>query len=518
MPESAPAASAPADPKSRLKEKLRQLPHKPGVYLMKDRFGSILYVGKSKDLKKRVSSYFQRGRRTHFQQPKIAAMIPLIWDLDIVEVRSETEAILLEGKLIKDWKPKYNTEFTDDKRFLLVRLDEREVFPRFRLARLRRDDRARYFGPFANGGLLRRALAEMRRQFGILLGDAPAPTPIPESPGRFRLYNDARAEIYGHPNEITPEEYAARLRVAMIFLEGKARTWLADLRAQMQTAATARQYERAAHLRDLVHALDLTHANATRDRRFLRGDPMKSAHSAATTTQLAEALGLAAPPRVLECFDISHISGVFVVAALVRFVDGAPDKSGYRLFRIRGPIGNDDFRAMEEVVGRRYRRLHHERQSLPDLVVIDGGKGQVHAALKAFLAHDLPPLPIIGLAKREETIVFPDGRPGLRLPPHSPALRLLQHLRDEAHRFANTYNAKLRSKKIRESVLDDFPGLGPTRKAALLARFKTLTRLRAASVEELTEVSGIGPAFAARLHDFLAKRVEKFPPANPSSN
>jgi excinuclease ABC subunit C len=243
---------------------------------------------------------------------------------------------------------------------------------------------------------------------------------------------------------------------------------------------------------------------------------MKSAHSAAASAQLAEALGLPAPPRVLECFDISHISGVFVVAALVRFVDHVPDKSGYRLFRIRGDIGNDDFRAMEEVVGRRYRRLHHERQSLPDLVVVDGGKGQVHAALKAFLTHDLPPLPIIGLAKREETIVFPDARPGLRLPPHSPALRLLQHLRDEAHRFANTYNAKLRSKKIRESVLDDFPGLGPARKAALLARFKTLTRLRAATAAELAEVSGIGPAFASRLHDFLTRPAEKIISPNPS--
>ena len=150
-------------------------------------------------------------------------------------------------------RDRYNTDFIDDKRFLLVRLDERETFPRFRLARLRRDDGARYFGPFANGGLLRRALAEMRRQCGILLGDAPAPTPIPENPGRFRLYHDARAEIYGHPNEITPDEYAVRLRAAMIFLEGKARAWLADLRAQMQTAAAARQYERAAHLLSLIH-------------------------------------------------------------------------------------------------------------------------------------------------------------------------------------------------------------------------------------------------------------------------
>jgi len=489
---------------SRLKEKLRRLPHRPGVYLMKDRFGSILYIGKARDLKKRVSSYFQRGRRTHFDQPKIAAMISLVRDLDIVEVRSETEALLLEGKLIKDWRPKYNTDFVDDKRFLLVRLDEREPFPRFRLTRLRRDDGARYFGPFANGGLLRRTLAEMRKQFGIRLGDAPAPTPIPGG-DLFRLYTDARAEIYGHPNEITAADYTARLSAATDFLEGKARAWLADIRVQMLAAAEKRQFERAAQLRDLLQAVELTTANTSRDRTFRRSPRLKNPQAAEGARQLAEALQLPAPPRTLECFDISHISGEFVVAALARFVAGAPDNSGYRLFRIRGDIRNDDFRAMEQVVGRRYGRLHREQKHFPDLLVIDGGLGQVHAALKAFLALDLAPPPFIGLAKREETIVFPDERPDLKLPPHSPALQLLQRLRDEAHRFANTYNAKLRSKKIRESLLDDFAGLGPAKQAALFKKFRNLTRLRAATVEELSEVPGLGPSLTARLKAYLEK-------------
>jgi len=491
-----------ADSPSRLKEKLRRLPHRPGVYLMKDRFGAILYIGKAKDLKKRVSSYFQRGRRAHFDQPKIAALISLVRDLDTVEVRSETEALLLEGKLIKDWRPKYNTDFTDDKRFLLVRLDEREPFPRFRLVRLRRDDGARYFGPFANGGLLRRTLAEMRRQFGILLGDAPTPTPLPDRHS-FHLYTDARAEIYGHPNEVTPADYAARVAAARDFLEGKARVWLADLKVQMLAAAEKRQFERAAQLRDLLQAIELTTANTTRDRRFLRGNPVRNPTAAAGARQLAETLALTAPPRTLECFDISHISGEFVVAAMARFVDGAPDKAGYRLFRIRGPIRNDDYRAMEQVVARRYRRLHHEQKHFPDLLVIDGGQGQVHAALKAFLALELTPPPLIGLAKKEETVVFPDDRADLKLPPHSPALQLLQRLRDESHRFANTYNAKLRSKKIRESLLDDFSGLGPVKKAALLDHFKNLPRLRAATTAELAQIPGLGPKLAARLREYL---------------
>ncbi len=472
---------------------------------MKDRFGAILYVGKAKDLKKRVSSYFQRGRRASFQQPKIAAMIPLVFDLDTLEVRSETEALLLEGKLIKQWKPKYNTDFIDDKRFLLVRLDARETFPRFRLTRLRREDGSRYFGPYANPTLLRRTLAEMRKQFGVLLGDAAPPIPAPDGSGRFRLYGDARAEIYGHPNEITPGEYAAKLAEAVAFLEGKTRVWLDDLRAQMLTAATERRFERAAQLRDAVQALELTSANTSRDRRYERRAPALPLSAPEAPRLLGEILGLPAPPQTFECFDISHISGTLVVAAMSRFAGLAPDKAGYRLFRIRGDIGNDDFRAMEQVVARRYLRLHREQTPFPDLVVIDGGKGQVHAALKAFLVCELPPPALIGLAKREETIVFPGDRADVKLPPDSPALHLLQRIRDEAHRFANTYNAKLRSKKIRESVLDDFSGLGPTRKAALLAHFKTIERLRAATAAELAEVSGVGPTLAARLQAFLAK-------------
>jgi excinuclease ABC subunit C len=273
----------------------------------------------------------------------------------------------------------------------------------------------------------------------------------------------------------------------------------------MLKAAEARQFEKAAQLRDLLAAVKLTTANTTRDKRFLRGNPIKNPQAAEGARQLGEALDLVAPPKTLECFDISHISGEFVVAAMARFVDGAPDKGGYRLFRIRGPIKNDDYRAMEEVVGRRYGRLSREEKFFPDLLVIDGGQGQVHAALKAFLVLELTPPPMIGLAKREETIVFPDERKDLKLPTHSPALQLLQRLRDEAHRFANTYNAKLRSKKIRESILDDFSGLGEKRKTALLVKFKNIARLRAASAEELAETPGIGASMAARLRAYLEK-------------
>ena len=219
--------------------------------------------------------------------------------------------------------------------------------------------------------------------------------------------------------------------------------------------------------------------------------------------QLHGALGLVGPPVHMECFDISHISGTFVVASMVHFTDGRPDKDQYRRFAIKSFIGNDDFKAMEEVVSRRYRRLIAEQKQFPDLVVIDGGRGQIAAALKAFVGLDCPPPALIGLAKKQETIIFPDARAPLNLPPGNPGLNLLQRLRDEAHRFANTYNADLRSRKIKESILDDFPGLGPKRRAVLLEHFGSLARLRAATVDEIATVPGFGPKFAGELHAFL---------------
>jgi excinuclease ABC subunit C len=480
-----------------LKEKVRQLPDKPGVYLMKDRLGRIIYVGKARSLKKRVATYFQRGRARSIAQPKIRALIELIADFDIIEVKSEPEALLLEGKLIKQWRPRYNTDFTDDKRFLLVRVDLGEELPRFRLTRLKKEDRSRYFGPFAHSGLLRKTLAQMRRQFGILLTDG---TPVKLPDGTWQLYDDVREEIYGTENTVTAEAYRRRVDEACAFLEGKSREWLETLRAEMAAVAARQEFEKAAELRDVVFALEET---LRKTRHFERTDPTRPEGGDDALAALQQALGLAGPPRTMECFDISHISGTFVVASMVHFADGKPDKDNYRRFQIKSFIGNDDYRAMEEVVGRRYRRLAEEKKPFPDLVVIDGGRGQIGAALKAFVGLEAMPPPLIGLAKEHETIIFPDERAPLNLPLSHPGLRLLQRLRDEAHRFANTYNAHLRSQKIRESVLDDFAGLGPVRRGALLAHFGDIDKVRAATVEELAAVAGFGGKLAAELHAFL---------------
>jgi excinuclease ABC subunit C len=478
------------------KAKARRAPHTPGVYLMKDAAGLVVYVGKAKDLKKRLASYFVPRQR---MTPKVAAMMDTVADMEWHEVRSETEALLLEGKLIKRWRPRWNILFRDDKQFPQVRVDLADALPKFRIVRARTTDACRYFGPFPHQQAVRRTLNEMRKKFGILLADS---TPTAQPDGTWKLYDDARSEIQKHANVVTTEEYAARVTEACAFLEGKVETWAEQVEADMRKAAAERDYEKAASLRDLLDALKRT---TEKSRRFLRENPLPRRDEAGALTSLAAALGLERPPATAECFDISHISGTLAVASMVRFVDGQADKSGYRRFKIKSFEGNDDFRSMQEVVGRRYTRLHEEHRAFPELVIIDGGLGQVGAALAAFKEHDLAPPPLIGLAKREETIVFPDGRE-LKLPRHDVGLALLMRIRDEAHRFANDFNAELRSRKLRESLLDEMPGLGPKRKDALLAHFGSIQKLRKATVEEIAEVAGLSDKLAGEVKAYLEAR------------
>ncbi len=491
----------PVSVSSKLKEKVRHLPGSPGVYLMKDRLGSVIYVGKAKNLKKRVSSYFQPSR-SFTSQPKIRALVEMIRDFEFLEVKSEPEALLLEGQLIKKWKPRYNTDFTDDKRFLLVRVDMTRELPRFALARFKKEDGAQYFGPFAHAQHIRKTLTEMRRKFGILLGDT---HPEKLADGRYQLYTDVRSELYGFENIVSKESYAERVEEACSFLQGRSREWLEELKERMREQAEHKNFEKAAELRDMVFALE---NSLRKTRKFERATRFRK-NAADGLALLQQALGLDAPPVIIECFDISHISGTFVVASMVRFENGLPNKSQYRRYKIKSFEGNDDFRSMEEVVGRRYRRLAKENKSFPDLVVIDGGRGQVGSALKSFFVQDLEPPPLIGLAKKHETIIFPDERPPLRLPLSHGGLQLLQRLRDEAHRFANTYNADLQSKRIRESILEDFPGLGPKRRLVLLENFGSIEKIKAASMTELQQVEGIGPKLAQQLKSFLDTHFAK---------
>jgi excinuclease ABC subunit C len=491
---------------SRLKEKVRNLPHTPGVYLMKDRFGNVIYVGKAKDLKKRVSTYFQPSRKRMVAQPKVRSMLPLIMDLDTIDVKSETEALLLEGKLLKEYKPRYNTEFVDDKRFLMVKVDVQNPIPIFRLTRNRNDYQSHYYGPFVHASMLRKTLSEMRIKFGILLADA---RPAEISPGNYRMYDDIRREIYGHENIVTIEQYRSRVDAACSFLEGKSREWILEVEKEMQQCASEREYEKAADLRDLVRSMRQI---LERTKKFVNTANLKESPKG-IIERLKEVLDLETLPRHIECFDISHVSGSFVVASMVCFRNGKASRADYRRFRIKGFVGNDDFQSMEEVVGRRYQRLNREERPMPDLIVIDGGKGQVTSALRAFLILDIQPPPLIGLAKKMETIIFPDNRAPLNLPHDDTALFLLQRIRDEAHRFANSFNADLRSKKIKESILDEFPGLGEVRKRDLMAHFRSIDKLKRATAEEIRQAKGFGPKLASELHEFLhLKSVKKVNP------
>lgn len=493
-----------------LKAKVRHLPNNPGVYLMRDQLGKIIYVGKAKNLKKRVSSYFRPLRGAALTRPKLKALISLIADLDYMIVKSEKEALVLEDKLVKQWQPKFNQDLKDDSGVAWIRVDSYSLFPSFRVAYNRSKDMASlYFGPFIHKQFLHLILRDLRLRFGVLLGDT---QPKKMGDTLYQLYQDARAEIYAHPNEVDIAGYKERVEAACEFLKGKAKDHLQDLKDQMLAASEKQAFEEAAKLRNLCRALEDT---LNPSRKFVHlPQPKNQEHLKTALALLQKELSLSAPPHVIECFDISHISGTFVVASMVSFVEGKPHKPNYRRFKIKSFIGNDDYRAMEEVIRRRYYRLIQENKPLPDLIVIDGGLGQLRAAFKAFdsIAAKAAKAPaLIGLAKKKETLIFLEPPYEKNLPLTSPALTLLQRLRDEAHRFANAFNADLRSKAIQSSLLDDCPGLGPSKKRLLLEHFKTIQAIKKASFEELASLKHIGPRLAEAICRTLGKAPLKPP-------
>jgi excinuclease ABC subunit C len=489
-----------------IRKKLAEMPHKPGVYLMKDRFGTVIYVGKARDLRKRVSVYFHPSRRLGWDL-KFNALIDAIHDLDTYTVRSEPEAMLLEGRLIKEYQPRYNISFRDDKRFLLIKINLNDPIPRFMLARLRQDDGARYFGPFAHAASARHTLTMVRHKFN-LRGCRPF------TPGR----PDYKHCLYGHLKyctapcigNVSQDEYRRQAAAACDFLDGQTDEMERALEDQMKKAAASEDFEKAAQFRDALEDLRRT-TQKTRDFARLPYKLPVAIEPHADLAELAKALDLPANPARIEGFDISNISGTFAVASMVSFRDGRPDRSNYRRFRIKTVTGQDDFACMAETVQRRYSRLLRETPqkgaaALPDLIVIDGGKGQLNAAVAELVKLGQGTLAIIGLAKEYEEIFRPGLSEPLRLSHESGALKLLQRVRDESHRFANTYNAQLRLKRISESILDEFPGIGQQRKAALLKKFGSVQRLRLATVEDIARVSGFGGNAAEELKKFLEAR------------
>lgn len=476
-----------------LRARLRETPDKPGCYIMRDRHGRIVYIGKARSLRKRLQSYFRPAAMRH-ADPKLRGLLNSVENVEWILTRDEDHALLTENELIKQHQPRYNILLRDDKRYIALRGDPHEEWPRLTRCRLIRDDGACYFGPFPSGSQVRRVLDYLERRYGLRRC-----SPAHPDADTYRHCHDDIIRFCSAPcvGRIRREEYHARFMEACEVLRGLRPAVLEELREEMQSAAADRNYELAAHLRDTWLGL----RDMARKRRRGPATPpgMQRDKALRGLVQLADALRLKQSPQAIDCFDISNTSGQLAVASLVCAVAGMPDRRRYRHFRIREVEGPDDPRMMAEAVRRRYTRLLQEKQPLPDLLMVDGGITQLRAARAVLRSLGLETLPSVGLAKRYEELVVDDGRSPVQLPRDSEALLLVTRLRDEAHRFAINYHRRLRQRRIRESALDEIDGIGPRRKQQLLRTFGSVYRLARAGRDEIAALPGIGPELAKQI-------------------
>jgi excinuclease ABC subunit C len=607
-----------------LQSALAKLPDRPGVYLMKDARGDVVYVGKAQSLRHRVRSYWQKGNTGPLEGHRIRAVLDRIVDVEVTQTDSVSEALLLEMNLIKRFRPRFNVRLKDDKSYPYIKVTLGDDFPRVERTRKLVNDGSRYFGPYGSASSVDESMNLVRRLFpfrtctiDIKEGERALQRPC-------LLYHIKRCQ--GPCIEaISKDAYRADIEQVELFLEGRQESLVKALGREMQAAADRQEYERAATARDKIRAIERTMESqkmaafarteldlvgmarqdnqaaiqlfVIRDGQMIgrdvfmldavkeasddevltsfleqyytragsiprelyvpsaseetgvleafladrRGGPvhlrvpqrgerralMALATRNATETlareqarwladqgktlaaleELGEALGLPGPPLRIECYDISNFQGSESVGSMVVFEDGKPRSGEYRRFRIRSVSGPNDFASHQEVLRRRFRTVRtgeegtaeERRWAMPDLVVLDGGKGQVSAGKEALDELGLHDLPLAGLAKEREELFLPDQGDPIVLPPTSPALYLVQRLRDEAHRFAITYHRGLRARRAVRSALDDLPGVGPRRKRELLKVFGSIKRVRDAPVEQIAAVPGISAALAARI-------------------
>ena len=475
------------------------IPAKPGVYAYRDRFGKVIYVGKAKNLRKRMSSYFQASRKMT-ADPKLRSLINSIEKYEFYVVKTEDESLILESKLIKDYAPKYNVLLRDDKRFQLIKITMKNKWPRIMLTRLRKDDGSMYFGPYPKGGALKSTIDFLNRDFGLRICNVSSPNEDDHKHCLSRIVKDCTEPCVG---KISEEDYKVKLNAAIDILNGNVKNIVIRLKDKMTEAAEKRRYEKAAELRDMVANFEEVYGVKSRSFKFTT---IPSAPGNEAVDELQKSLGMTIRPTVIEGFDNSHLGGEFTVSSMVCFKDGRPSKKDYRRFRIKDVHKIDDYATMQEVIRRHYGRKLKENAPLPDLILIDGGKGQLSSAVEELEKIGFPPTPIIGLAKRLEEIFIPGCSESIILDRHSPALRLLQAIRDESHRFAISYNRQLRMKKITESILDDIPGIGSNRKIMLINHFGSLREIRKANAEELVKaIPGIGNVLAESIVEYLLK-------------
>ncbi len=599
-----------------------RLPADPGVYMFRSARGEILYVGKAKSLRARVRTYLGQGRSTDIKTRELARQAV---DVEILVVGSEAEALILEANLIKEHQPRFNIQLRDDKKYPYIKVTVNEPFPRAYVTRRVHKDGARYFGPFVSVARVRRALEVVKRIHGIRSCRYDLPVETPARPCLDHHIGRCAAPCVGLQSQA---DYRAMIDQVLRVLSGDVATMQAEVEADMRKAAAEMDFERAAHLRDVLAGLDgiarqqrvqkvgggdqdvvgiardgslgaavtlhirdgvligrsthvmagvegeadadlvsrsvshaylssgarafeqlprevllpatfpdrelleriltthasrkvslrvprrgakarllelaLANARQALDDRVMRGG-VSLPRTDDVLYELQDLLGLKVVPRLIVCFDISHTQGAEAVASTVVFENGEPRKSGYRHMRIQGEWGNDDYRSMAEAVRRYFARRVKELGPLPDLVVVDGGKGQLAAARDSLMGLDLSQVALVALAKRQEEIFQPGDREGLRLPRTARSLHLLQRVRDEAHRFAVRYNRKLRTRRTVRSQLGDIPGIGPRRQQALLSRFGSLRNVREATPAEIGRIPGFSEAMGARILTYLRR-------------
>lgn len=444
-PNGSPADSPPgleALTQSAAAKKVKTFPQTPGVYLMKDAAGIVIYVGKAKNLRSRAGSYFLKGA---LEEARTAAWVHEIADIDYLDCESEVDALLVESRLIKDIQPKNNKEQKDDKSFPYLQIITGEDFPRIELTRTPRTHGVKLYGPFASAGALRGAIQVLQRIFKFRT----CSLDIQQNDERWKWFRPCLLASIKQCTapcnlRISKEEYRKDIRRLQMFMEGNKKRLIGSLKKEMLQASTELQFEKAARLRDEIQMLESldergeldTHAQPE----VFYIDPQKG------LTGLRKVLKLDETPRTIEGVDIAHLGGGQTVASLVQFIDGMPFKPGYRRFKIKNVRGVDDFRSIHEVVSRRFKRLYDESDVFPDVLLIDGGKGQLSSAVAAFESLDIQPPVLISLAKKNEEIYRPGSTEPLVLDRRSFALRLLQYVRDEAHRFAQHYHHILRNK------------------------------------------------------------------------
>ena len=475
-----------------LREKLAGLPTKPGCYIMRDRKGTIIYVGKAVNLRRRVQSYF-RDSTLRSAPPKVRSMVHCVEDLETVVVHNEAEALLTESNLIKQYRPHFNILMSDDKRYLALRADPADPVPRLTTCRIVRADNAYYFGPFPSASVVHTVLDFTEKRYG-LRKCAPI---MPDAETYRHCINDI-VRFCSAPcvNRISAEAYRANFEEACAFLRGERLSVIEEVKEQMYKASGENDFEKAAALRDTWIAL---REMVKQKSRILRPPEIHAQDAAHGVRELQRILELPAAPDLIEGYDISNLFGTNSVASMVVSVDGLPDRRLYRRFRIKTVEGADDPRSIAEVVYRRYARQLEEKKRLPTLILIDGGITQLRAARGSLERLGLSHIPSIGLAEQHEEIVLDDGRPNLLLPRDSDALLVLTRLRDEAHRFAITYHRRLRNRLIRESALDTIPGIGPARKKMLLTHFGSVTRLANAPLDVIAGLPGMNETLAAAI-------------------